>query len=65
MSQFHKSETFIWFCWFGCLMLITLFVWVLRGLQVLSGLTSGAIWVLLLLSISLGVVSLFSATKRY
>jgi hypothetical protein len=65
MSQFNKSETFIWFCWFGCLLLITLFVWVLRGLQILPFLTSGVIWVLLLLSMGLGAIALFSASKRY
>lgn len=65
MTQFNKSETFIWFCWFGCVLLMTLFVWMLRGLQILPFLTSGAIWVLLVLSIGLGVITLLSATKRY
>lgn len=39
-------------------------VWVLRGLRVLN-ISGGVIWVLLLLSISLGVISIAQRQRRY
>lgn len=65
MSQFSHSETVVFFSLFGLSLAITIGVWFLRGLQVLPSMTSGLIWVLLLLSISLGAIGLFSYTKRY
>lgn len=65
MIPFLNSGKFIFFSLFGVSFLMTLVVWILRGLQVFPGMTSGVIWVLLLLTISLAILSLFSQTKRY
>jgi hypothetical protein len=65
MSQFPKSGTLIFFYLFCLSLAGGLSLWILRGLQIIPAMTSGVIWVLLLLSISLLVMSVFSQTKRY
>ncbi|MGE5658726.1 MAG: hypothetical protein ACM37W_19165 [Actinomycetota bacterium] len=44
---------------FGILLGLTLLVWLLRGLGVLTFIRGGAIWVLLFISIAVGAIGTF------
>jgi uncharacterized membrane protein YphA (DoxX/SURF4 family) len=47
------------------LLILTVVVWVLRGLQVLAFLPGIVLWLLLLFSIGAGVLSVVQRTIRY
>lgn len=60
MSRQLRSDTTI----FLTVLFITVLVWVLRGLGILSFLPGIVIWVLLLLTIGAGVFSGIQGTRR-
>ncbi|WP_448562124.1 hypothetical protein [Trichothermofontia sp.] len=43
--------------------ILTLLVWILRGVRVLALLPSSVIWVLLLLTIGAGIVAIFQSAQ--
>ncbi len=49
---------------FGLLLGFTLIIWILRGLEVLSFLSSGVIWLLTLITIGFGTFSAIQSTRR-
>jgi hypothetical protein len=48
-----------------CLIIITITVYVLRGIGILAFIPGGAIWVLLLLTILAGILYNFAKAQRY
>lgn len=64
MSRSPNPGVLIFSSLFIIALAATSLVWVLRGLRVIN-ISGGVIWVLLLLSISLGVISIAQRQRRY
>lgn len=59
MTNSPRLKTPSFYYVFGIILGVTLLVWILRGLGVLSFLPGAIIWILLFLSIAAGVISSF------
>lgn len=57
MSQLSKSRERILKQAFGIILGITIAVWILRGFGILTFIPGGIIWLLILLSITTGILS--------
>ncbi|MCT7984859.1 hypothetical protein NG796_16435 [Laspinema sp. A4] len=44
---------------------LTLVLWILRGLRILTGVSSGVLWLLIFLSITFGVLYRLQTPRRY
>jgi hypothetical protein len=60
-----KSRNPILLYTFGMVVGLTVLVWLLRGLRVLTFIPGGVIWILILLSVSLAVVGGLQSSKRW
>ena len=60
MSKFSRS----WAApWFYVLLVVTLTVYILRGMAVLSMLPGSILWILLLLSLAMGLLGLLQSLR--
>lgn len=64
MSQSPNSETLISYI-FACVLALTLVIYGLRGIGILTFIPGGIIWLLILLSIMTGIVYGIEKTRRY
>lgn len=57
MSRGSTGKTTAFTYLFGMVLGITILVWILRGVKILSFIPGGVIWVLFLLSVGIGIIN--------
>ncbi len=65
MSPSPPSDTLIYAYIFAISLAVTVFVYVLRGLGILTFIPGGVLWLLILLTIGTGIVYGIQKTRRY
>jgi hypothetical protein len=65
MSPSPPSDTLIYAYVFAISLAVTVFVYVLRGLGILTFIPGGVLWLLILLTIGTGIVYGIQKTRRY